>query len=137
MQPSNFNAWAALVNTPDRQITFNGRAVSVDGVLSAESYAAVLRQLTGNNGTEVSVSSSVTLAAAYEPAQQIAIRLVAGEDYGNARAISFRLDGSDTSVQEVMAAINRQSAATGVVAERDPPRIPYSSRILKERTSTL
>lgn len=41
MQPSNFNAWAALVNTPNRQIAFNGRTASVDGVLSAESYAAV------------------------------------------------------------------------------------------------
>lgn len=85
---------------------------------SAGEVAAQINGATAETGLKAEAYTSVAFAMMpYGGNHQVELRLVAGDDYSKAAAVSFAWDGSDALARQAMDAINAVSSQTGVIAE--------------------
>lgn len=109
-----FNVGYDFWNLNDRTMEINGQVINVPQNTSAGELSNKINAI--QDKTNVTANAYTNIGF-YADNGLITLRLVAGEDYSKAKTVSFNWDGSDSSVQAAMRAINAVSSQTGVVAE--------------------
>jgi len=106
----NYDFW----NLNDRTMEINGQVINVPQNTSAGELSKKINAIQDKTNVTANAYTNIGFWANNG---LITLRLVAGEDYSKAKTVSFNWDGSDSSVQAAMRAINAVSSQTGVVAE--------------------
>lgn len=102
----------------DRKLEIQGKELSIDGIWNTGKVASLINSQEFEPEIKATTESSLFFTGLPNFSGQITLRLVAGEDYSKARAVSFAWDGSPNAALNAMDAINREASVTGVRAEK-------------------
>ena len=117
---NGFNNWMTSIaaGATDRKLEVQGRELPIDGIWNVGEVASLITSQEFEPEINATTEASLSFSALPNFSGQITLRLVAGEDYSKARAVSFAWDGSPTAALNAMDAINREASVTGVRAEK-------------------